>query len=470
MVLAAETSEAVAGQAYHWARFTVPQSKFLAAVEAAALWRDANGLGKSIALAIAAHDACRGVGRFAPIIKRPPVKVIVCGVSWEQMVPLMEKIWEYAPKDEIDTRTNFEPGRGITGKPPRIVYTSGPGKGSVISFATYKQGSQRIAGAQVALVILDEPPPELFLGEALPRILRAGGRLRIGFTPTLESPPLDYLWKLIDENKTVTEYNFTLKEENLWLIGAPRPMKTQAELEVYEKGILGPEREMRTGRSRYPLVGDRWISSFEDRHIAEIIPAWPQPNLEWGIGIDYGTAPGKTVAVLMACFQPFGDPARVYYVDCYRVIEGQTSIDDDAAGILDMLRRNQLRYEDVHHWIGDRKVEARVQGVEKSNQDLRGAMAHIMHKSWGQMRHIPTPRKFEGSPHRAGEIINTLFANDSAWVRPHCKPLIDAFRLFNGSPRHETKDAFDACAYITSRMVKFGSAVVAKQGRALVRT
>jgi phage terminase large subunit-like protein len=461
-------AEAIHGQAYHWARFTKPQRRFMSCQEPAALWRDANGVGKSIALAILAHDACRGHGRFTNPIKRPPVKVIVCGVSWDQMVPLMEKIWDYAPKDEIDPRNNFEPGRGITGKPPRIVYTSGPGKGSVISFATYKQGSQRIAGAQVALVILDEPPPELFLGEALPRVLRNGGRLRIGFTPTLESPPLDYLWKKIDEDKTISEYNFGLTEEACWLEGAPRPWKTQAELELYEKSLLGPEREMRTGRSRYPLVGDRWITAFEDRHIAEVLPQWPQPDFEWAVGIDYGIAPGKTVAGLVGCFQPFGDPPVVFFHDVYKA-EGVSSIEDDAVGILSMLSRNGLRYEDVAKWVGDRKAEARVQGIEKSNQDLRGAMAHLMRRPWDRMRPIKTPKKSLGSPVRGGELINTLFAQNRATVRPHMKPLIDAFRLFNGDKKHDTKDAFDAFSYATQELAKVGSALVAKAGRLRVR-
>ncbi len=448
-------SEESQGYAYDWVRFTEPQRIVMEALEPAVLWRDANGVGKSIALAVMAHDACRGFGRFAPAIKNPPVKVIVAGVSWEQMVPLMEKIWEYAPKDEIDPRNNFEPGRGITGKPPRIVYTKGPGKGSVISFATYRQGSQRVAGAQVALVILDEPPPELFLGEALPRIFRSGGRLRIGFTPTLESPDLEYLWEKVDKDKTIREINFGLSEKTCWLEGAPRPWKTQAELDLYERSLLGPERAMRTGKSRYPLVGDRWISAFDDHHINDVRPTWPQPDLDWGVGLDYGIAPGKTVAVLAANFQPYGFPPEVFYHDLYKS-HGASSIEEDAVEVLAMIDRCGLDYTDIAYWVGDRKAQARAQGVEKSNEDLRAAMALLLGKPMSHLRPIRQPRKPEGSVVRGGQLIQTLFVQNRALVRPHMKPLIDAFRLFNGDPRHPTKDPFDACSYITQRLVKRG--------------
>ena len=70
------------------------------------------------------------------------------------------------------------------------------------------------------------------------------------------------------------------------------------------------------------------------------------------------------------------------------------------------------------------------------------------------MRPIRTPKKSDGSVARGGTLINTLFAENRATVRERCKPLIDAFRLFDGNRKHETKDAFDACHYVTQALVK----------------
>jgi hypothetical protein len=155
-------------------RFTRPQRLFLQDDFPIACWRDGNQLGKSTALAVWAHDCARGVNRFFRTA-RPPVRIVVMGTSHEQMEPLYEKMWFYAAKDELDPRCGYDPGRAITGKPPRLVYVRGPGKGSVIVFGTYKQGASRVAGSTVDGFLLDEPCPETIFGEVRPRVLRRRG-------------------------------------------------------------------------------------------------------------------------------------------------------------------------------------------------------------------------------------------------------------------------------------------------------
>ena len=118
------------------------------------LWRDGNRLGKSFALAWELIHRCRGTHPFKTT-HRPPIRALVISVSLDQIVPLMEAIWMLVPKGELSSKCGFDPGRGITGKPPRLVFESGPGKGSVISFATYRQGSTRIAGGEYQVVVMD---------------------------------------------------------------------------------------------------------------------------------------------------------------------------------------------------------------------------------------------------------------------------------------------------------------------------
>lgn len=448
---------------YRYVRTTRPQREFLSCTDDVVVWRDANAIGKSVALALCAHDVARGFARFRPLRQKPPVQILVAGESMSQMVPLMEKIYALAPKDEIDPRCRFDPGRGITGKPPRVVYTSGPGAGSVIHFATYEQGARRIAGFQGALAICDEPPPQSFFGELRPRVMRSGGELRIGFTPTISSPPLDWLWDLVDEQKLVTEINFGLSEEACHLelrpgVPHPRgPWKTQAELDLFIQSYIPAERAMRSGKSRYPLVEGRWITGFDQqRHVNETRPDPHQEHISFGIGIDYGLVPGKQSAALVAVFQPHGSGPVVWFLDCY-VPEEVTSPEQDAVGILDMLRRNGLEYNQVDTWVGDRAAEGKKGAVRKDNKDMRAWLAATLGVDTHLCRFIYTPYKRADSVMSGAQLINSLFIHNRAHVHPRCRPLIDAFTQFNGHPKHPTKDVFDAARYALERMVKRGS-------------
>ena len=117
------------------------------------------GIGKSLLLALHAIHTARGTHPYrqvAPV----PVRILVVGESWEQMDGLLELLWALLPKHEIDPKVSYTSGAGFAGyKRPHVRFVAGPGAGSVIYFATYRQGSRRIAGGKYHLIILDEPPP-----------------------------------------------------------------------------------------------------------------------------------------------------------------------------------------------------------------------------------------------------------------------------------------------------------------------
>ncbi|MCK5089143.1 MAG: terminase family protein, partial [Hyphomicrobiaceae bacterium] len=213
-------------------RFTDWQREYLSDDSPSALLRGGNQIGKTIAKHAEIIHRCRGTHPFKKT-HRPPINALVLSESWEQMGQAggyMEKLWELLPKDEIDPKIRFEPGRGITGKPPRVVFVAGPGKGSVISFGTYRQGASRVAGSTVHFVDLDEPGPESVLHEVMPRLLRHGGHIRIGFTPVLNMPDQSWLRKLVGAGE-VREFNPWLKESNCWPRGNPAPWLGQADID-----------------------------------------------------------------------------------------------------------------------------------------------------------------------------------------------------------------------------------------------
>lgn len=438
-----------------WARLTPPQQQFLGRTDPVLLWRGGNQIGKSTALAIDAVDFARGA-HPGDQTHRPPVRVMVMGPSWEQMEPLMRRIWEVCPSGELDPRAGYDPGRGITGKPPRLLFVRGPGAGSVIQFATYEQGVQRLAGATLHRVVLDEPPPEDVYAEAIPRVLRMQGHVRIGCTPTPGMADLSYLRKKVEEGE-VPELVVPLCEASCWPIGALRPWLSQGQID--RQAALWParERNMRLRGDWEPLAEGAWLSAFSD----DCISADPPPPGAWlVVSGDHGTEPGKQRFVLSAMTGHETDRPRAWFLAEYAP-DGYSTSEQDAEGILGMLRIVGLEYDHVDDWAADRSAQTRDAAVKKENGRIRAELARLLRRPAEGMKWIHTPRKYDGSAVDGYRLFNALFARrDPVTGRPHglihprCQKLIAACRTFKGREKEPAKDILDGARYGLERAIR----------------
>lgn len=441
-------------------RLTPTQREWLSIDSPFAVWRDANQVGKSWTQAFDAVAYCRGV--HPAQLHKPPVRVVVIGTSWEQMEPLMQKIWMMAPKPELDSRCGFEAGRGITGKPPRLKFSAGPGSGSLIQFATYRQGTGRIAGGTIHRVICDEPSPEHIIGELRPRVFRHRGAIRLGFTPTPDSPPQKWLKDMCDEG-TAYELNKGLRESSCWPDGNPSPWLFQHEIDEYERGLLHHEREMRMGRSWFATVSGAWMKDFGDDNIRlfglnDLQGAWLM------VGIDHGTADGKQVCMLLAVENRYSHRPRVWWMD-ERTAGGLTRSEDDAEIVLDMLRDNGLTYDHVDEWVGDRPMGSKKHDITKGNKELRREMASQLKRPLHKTKPIYHPKKGAGSLTEGMRLLNAIMGRRDdeglphGIVHPRCKEFIKGCREFNGHPQHPQKDPLDAGRYPVERACHSGAGV-----------
>jgi phage terminase large subunit-like protein len=366
------------------------------------------------------------------------------------------------PKDEIDLRVRYESGGGFRGfKEPRIPFVDGPGKGSVIIFATYKQGGSRIAGGAYHGAYLDEPPPEKVLGEVMPRLSRYHGFLRISMTPTPESPPLGYLKDLLDKDgKRIAkeqrwrELQTSLTPGALTLRGGifERPWKTPAEIDELIESYLEVEREMRVHGSWDALVKGRWLTNFTDAHIwtgelgSELAAG---EGVRVAVGIDHGAKAGRQCATLVVCSL---DGQRVWYLDEARS-DGRTSIAEDAQAVLDMLARQGWTWENVDYWIGDRPHGGDMHGNDKSNIDLLDAFSRILKVPRAKLvqrgLRLSSPRKFQGSMGRGVRLMNNLFRTNQAKVHLRCQGLIRGAKEWEGDLQDPLKDPIDSARYPT---------------------
>jgi phage terminase large subunit-like protein len=448
-----------------YARLTVPQRLFASAMEREALWRDPNQVGKSFALAWDCHHRCRGTHPYLHV-RRPPINVLVIGTSFDQMIPLMRKLWELAPKHELDPSNGYEPGRGITGKPPRLVYASGPGKGSVISFATYAAGASRVAGDTLDLVMLDEPPPEEMLGELRPRLLRRRGSLRVAFTPVPDMPDQTWLRKMVIPRGQpmkpghIREYhNGLISPEHLHPEGYPFPWLDQEDLDNYIAGLLGHERAMRSEGAWDQIVTGRWLTNFTAERNVRHVTLRELVGWDLRVGLDHGTpGDGRQAAVLLAT-KDTGTlrPKAVWLDEC--VNEGFTQPEHDAKGILDMLARNGLTYDNVDHWVGDVPTSSEAFQVIKSNREIRRWMAIHLGRPEAKLKPIPTPDKHKSSLSDGMRLMNTIFGRQDedgrpdGIVRPCCPWFIKGCEVFDGNLKHPLKDVLDGGRYPLEKAV-----------------
>jgi phage terminase large subunit-like protein len=453
-------------------RLTGPQRAFASNPARKLIWRGANTIGKSVGLAWHVIHALRGTHPFLALPK-PPVRILLVSESWAQMDPLCEKLWSFIPRDEIDDRVSYAPGQGFRGyKEPHIPFVTGPGNptknrvGSVLHFATYKQGAARIAGGQFHGVAADEPMPEAVFGELMPRLSRYHGWVRLTFTPTPESPDLTYL------RDEVAKAHAWHKEHGDWHPGlwqelvtqvdldalTPRgglvevPWKTQAELDELISSYLEVERGMRVGGEWDPISVDRLLTAYGP---ANLVFEAKVPAGTWysAIGIDHGAKAGRQAAVLVLCSE---DGEEVRYLD-EAVSDGRTSPREDATAVLEMLQRNGMSWTDVDHWVGDRAHSGDRFGNAKCNQDLMKAFSHILgqpeHRLRGQGLDLIIPKKERGSMFRGVRLMNGLFKERRAFVHARCQQLIEAITSWNGKLDDPRKDRVDAARYATERLL-----------------
>ncbi|MEM6930899.1 MAG: hypothetical protein AAF602_28450 [Myxococcota bacterium] len=433
-------------------RYTREQQRYLSVAELIALWRGGNQIGKSTGTLVDLIHTCRGTHPFRPVAHRPPVSAVVLSESWEQMGQtggFMEKLWQLLPKHEIDPKIRFDPGRGITGKPPRVVFTSGPGKGSVITLATYRQGAKRIAGGTVHYVLMDEPgPPELYQ-EIIPRLMRHRGLLRINFTPVLNMPDQTHLRNLVAEGE-IHEVHSVLEEANCWPEGLPAPWIDQASIDARTRTLPAAVRAMRVEGAWDPVRDERWLTNWNaERHVVE----HHCPAGAWlAVGIDHGTNAGKQHASLIGIVDRRGLRPYAFAID-EAPTEGLSDAAQDARAILRMLSRHNLSWRDIDVWVGDRPTNMSRHLVRKSNASLRRQLAFQSKVELRAFPQIQTPKKYAGSVEHGLWLMNTLLGDFDAdgtphfQIHPRCEGLIQFCDQFDGHPDDPVKDAGDSFRY-----------------------
>ena len=402
------------------------------------LWRGANQIGKSYAQAAKILHLIRATGPYKG--RKPgPVNVLVVSISKEQIEPLMAKLWEMLPKHEAPD-AEFSPGFGFRGKPPRVLFKDGPGKGSLITFATYSQGSTRIAGATVDVVVLDEPPPEEMWGEVVLRVQRRAGQVWCSMTITPDSPPQDWMRELV-EKSVVRELHTPLTQAALTPTNGMPPLMSKRRLAAWAASVPAAEAPLRIGAGWSGAIVDQYLSAWSRDFVqAASLP----PNCQGIVSLDHGIRLGRQAATLLA-YQH--STSRFWVLDEVTGGDKATSSRDDAEAIAAMLTRQGLDWDHIDLWIGDRSTASIARDVRKDNAALRRYLAAHYRVEIDRFPRISVPYKAAGTLHSGYRQVNTLLSEGKILVAPRCVGLIKSFETWNGDKRSPLKDPLDALRY-----------------------
>ena len=458
------------------AALTVPQSDWVSMGSPAdpeadgrpLLWLGANQIGKSFAQAAKLLHYIRGTGPYANR-QRGPVRVAVISISKEQIEPLMAKIWELLPKavnakgDFVAIEApslQFEPGFGFRGKPPRIKFTSGAGAGSVVVFATYQQGSARIAGLTANVVLLDEPPPESMWGEVCLRVLRLAGQIWITMTITPDSPPQDWLKAKVDAGH-LRFMQTGLTVRNIKPPGMP-PFLSAQRIAAMRAQVSEAERPLRFDAAWEGATVEQWLSAWSGELVGTCRPPAGARLIVSG---DHGIRPGRQGAALIAHIQT---PTPRYWllgeVCCDPSIQKPTTSRQDAENIKAMLDLWGYSWEHIDDWVFDRAADAYRQEVKKSNKLLRLHLAAVYKVEQDRFPRIEVPYKAGGSFIQGFSLLNSIFCEHQITVDPRCVGFVRSCQKWNGDKRSPLKDILDSVRYgLESASKTKSSSVVSQQ-------
>lgn len=390
---------------------------------------------------------------FKRVLPPPTFYWAICA-SDQQAGVVQRKVWELAPKDLVHPDSEYDLSKGaFLGKYPRLLMKNG----SWCGFKTGGGDTASLASEKLHGAWFDEPPEsERVFSEVLKRLTRTNGDLWMTFTPV--NRPVGWVRKRVDARK-LHDLHFRLEPENLRFVDNGEPIRledgTVCDQAWIDRFIADtPDQEV-------PVVcHGEWEFRVDGAYLAKV---WdptrmvseqvPDVDLEYALGIDFGDRPGKQVVVLLA-IDEVGDGEGhpwVYVLDEYVATTGRETPEDDAKGVLAMLRRHRLRWSELKRASSDRAHKAG-RGDQKSATDLQAQVARIIGVKFGQV--MPPVRVAKRGQGRGAESVRTrarwlyqTMARGHFGVHPRCARLIEAIPRYNPWSDDDWKDPLDALVY-----------------------
>lgn len=411
-------------------------------------------IGKTTAMLDDIHERCIGQHRYLADIPEPPVEWWIVCAETSQSIGIQKKFYDVA-KAHLDASCEFSESTGFRGRQSIAVYENG----SLVRFKTTNQSSISFAGATLNGGIgFDEPPKgSRMYSEARKRCLRAGGIVMLAMTPV--NANCDWLKEEVEKG-LVSDHHTRLTPRELVPIGCSQPLMAphpitresvpmdQAYIDALEASTIAYEVPV--------VVHGEWEMRVEGRYFSAWDPTtMVTSDLRTGghevtvcLGIDHGSKKGKEVGVLMFVEDQGGLAERVWVWDAYVGTE-QTSMRDDAHGILQMLERNGISWSQLDKVWGDRSY---IRGSDrKSNSDLMVEICSLLEIPRDALKpKIRTVKRghgdMRGSVNQGGRFLHQMMLRGRFAVHPRVVRVIEALDKWDFTDT-DYKDPIDAIRY-----------------------
>jgi len=426
------------------------------------LIRMGNQYGGKTTAALAEVD-WRLTGRHPYLVThKPPVRGWVVTATATQGIAIQEKFWSICDRSAIDwTKTQEFTEKTGFGRNPVIQYKNG----SVLKFKSVQQDARTLASETLHFVMLDEPADERVYNELKKRLMKKNGTFILSTTPI--GADLSYLRAEVEAG-IVSDHHYPFRAELMIPVGSRYPMRLDDGLGTFmDKDFVNRIRSGTRSASSPIILDGEWDYLITDamfvpfdkgRHTVTRYELAQDPT-EWHIhlGIDHGERTFKQCASLVAIEKNLtANPAfrpRVLILDEW-FGEGQSTHDDDAAGILSMLRRWGWGWHDLDRVFGDRDHNMQYRGgTKKSNIDLHRAVAAQLKVT----RLVPPIIQAKtGSGAGAGSVgtgvdwlMRAMVPHRGFGIYETCSRTIESFEKWNGDKNSDYKDIIDAIRYAT---------------------
>lgn len=418
----------------YW-RPTRPQKQWISDPAKIKCLAGGNQCGKTAAAMFLLVATC--LGRH-PTLKTdpPPIEAWLVTYSHAQSLIIQQKLYEMIPKDELDPTTVFVHGKGFKGLTPVIKFRNK----SFIRVKTAQSGEKGygLESGSVSLVVIDEPVSAHVFNQCVARTLRGGangtrGTVAISMTP-VGNVDVQYIPDMVAAGKcSLTRAPLTVQDTTPvdWHTDAPlQPLLSQRQIDEVSSSYLEIDRHQRiTGSFEVARQGIVFTSFKTEMISSAPVPRSSLPHLQFCIGIDHGSQPNSQVCVLACIDQQEISSPKVWVLDEYT--SGQAPPEHHVRAILEMLRRNGLRPEQVQRWTGDGTHHARRNrdGFKMSNIMLMRAFESICQYPPRQLPWtIRKPVKWRHSVYMTASLIHSCMSRQHFWVHPRCTQLIKSIK------------------------------------------
>ena len=443
---------------YH-VRWTGPQATFLRHVDPnnkPVLLRTGNQwLGKSTVGIGDTILRCLGQHPTDPRGQRPPIVAWVISPTNTHSIGIQGKAWQLAPKHELAPDQQYDDVKGFRGRYPALKFANG----SIIHFRTTKQGALTLSGATIDHVLIDELTTPRVYNELRKRVARRNGTIRLTLTPI--NAPADWLREACAQGEVV-DLHFRCRPEFCIPEGDEEPLRDPKSGRPMDAQWVAEFRASSPEDERPVVIDGEWQVEHKDRELAGWSDRYifdkstPLPRFaEYGLGLDYGEASGRTVAILVG----WSPEAGLWVLDEW-VGDGRTPIPEQAEAIRAMVRGLGLHLRDVRHTIGDINSAGPHGAIGSMNDVLTQALRACAKKH----RDPPLPEawqlrpanKRKGSVDYRVRLLNDALGQRRLRVWHLCNRLITSMRTFNPKAREARvlKDPLDALGYVAEQWLR----------------